>query len=85
MPFTVAKGVEISGGRFKAESAEVAIEGQFVSPTRAEGTIRALSDDVRRCGVPDEGQWTADCSLSVERWEEGFKAERATSGPCAEQ
>lgn len=84
MPSTVATDIKISGGRFKAESGDVAVEGQFVSPTKAEGTIRGLSDDAGKCGVPGEGQWSAECNLSVERWGEGFKAEPAASGPCAQ-
>jgi hypothetical protein len=60
------KDVGVEDGRFQVEFAGVVIEGRFVSPTRAEGTIRALTGEGQewleelQCGVPEQGQWTAE-------------------------
>src|SRR3990172_316811 len=82
-PVTVAKDVKVAGGQFRAEDNDVVIQGQFISSTEVEGTIHALTDDARSCGVPDEGKWTAKCDLVATKSGEGYTIEKAKSGPCA--
>jgi hypothetical protein len=84
LPSTIAADLEIEEGKFSAESDEILIDGRFMSPTTAEGTIRALTEDARDCGVPDEGRWMAECNLSAEPYGDGgFQLEEPT-GPCAQ-
>jgi hypothetical protein len=61
----VGDDIEIEGGGFRVESTDVVIEGRFVIHSRAEGTIRALTGKARDCGVPDQGQWTAEWSVAL--------------------
>jgi hypothetical protein len=76
---TVGTDVAIDGGSFTAESADVAIDGEFTSPERAEGEIRALTSAAQACGVPESGTWAADCELQVKESDGGFEAR---SGGC---
>jgi hypothetical protein len=84
LPITVAKDVKIEGGKFKAEYPEVIILGEFVSSTQAKGTIRALTEDAKSCGIPEEATWVAQCNMSVEKKGDGYALASAKSGPCAQ-
>lgn len=75
----VGSNVSVADGKFTARSNYVAIDGKFVSPRRAEGTIRALSDDATQCGVPRSGRWTAECTKRVAKGGRGLEIE---SGGC---
>lgn len=77
---TVGTDVPIDGGTFSVESKDVAIEGEFVTPERAEGEIRARTPAAEDCGVPRTGQWSADCDLLVTREGDGFSAEGGECG-----
>lgn len=65
-PVRVEENVELDGSTFNAESEDVAIEGEFVSATEAEGTIRDPSADAQACGLSDGDAWTSSCELTVE-------------------
>lgn len=84
-PVTIGSDIPIEGGRFQTKSKDVRLEGQFVSRVRAEGTISALTEAARGCGVPDQGTWAAVCNLAVEKTDGGFQTSKPTSGPCAQQ
>jgi hypothetical protein len=75
LPLRVATNVRIEHGEFVAASQDIAIEGEFVGSGRAEGTIRALSERSRACGVPDEGKWYATHQLSARRSGDGYVVE----------
>lgn len=64
---TVAEAVPLTEGAFTAESPDVRIEGLFVSPIRAEGTIEALTQNAMDCGIGESASWVAECDLSVQR------------------
>ena len=64
---TVAEAVPLTDGSFLAESPDVRIEGSFVTPTRAEGTIEALTQNAMDCGIGESASWVAECDLGVER------------------
>ena len=64
-PVKVAESVAVENGNFTAQSADVAVEGEFTSPTEATGTIRALTPDAEGCGIPADGSWTSTCDMSV--------------------
>jgi hypothetical protein len=84
LPVTVGRNLDLDGGKFTTKAPDVEIAGEFVSERRAEGTIRALTANARECGVPEQGSWTADCNLEVERTSGGgFSVSTAKQGPCA--
>jgi hypothetical protein len=58
-PLRVATAVSHDLGSFSASSADVRIEGEFRSETLARGTISALSQRARDCGIPTSSQWYA--------------------------
>lgn len=64
---TIGEAVPLAEGSFVAESPDVRIEGAFVSPTRAEGTITALTQNAIDCGIGESATWAADCDMSLER------------------
>lgn len=64
---TIAEAVPLTDGSFRAESPDVCIGGSFVSPTRAEGTIEALTQNAMDCGIGESASWVAECDLSVKR------------------
>jgi hypothetical protein len=76
---TAGSNVAVTDGKFTAKSSDVAIDGTFVSPRRAEGTIRGLSESASQCGVPPTGRWTADCNKRVAKMGGGVSIE---SGGC---
>jgi len=82
LPTTIADAVEIDSGRFSARSADVAIEGRFTSPRKARGTIRALTQDARSCGIPSTSSaWTSKCDLRVKAKPRGGMVTSVTTGP----
>lgn len=84
LPVTVGRNLELDGGKFSTKAPDVEVEGEFVSGTRAEGTIRALTANAGECGVPKQGSWTAECNLEVEKTSGGgFSVSTAKKGPCA--
>lgn len=69
-PVRVEENVELDGRSFTAESDDVAIDGEFVSSTEAEGTIREPSVDAQGCGLSDGDTWSSTCELTVEAEED---------------
>lgn len=80
--FSVAEQVKVDSGKFTADSQDIAITGRFTSPIEAQGSIRALSDVARHCGVPEEGQWIAKCDLAVAQQGDGYTLRPIDSGTC---
>jgi hypothetical protein len=81
---SVGTDVPITAGAFSLESTDVAIDGEFVTPERAEGQIQALTPEAEACGVPVAGEWSAECELLVEASDGGFSAEAGGCGLIGE-
>jgi len=75
----VLTDVLVSAGTFKLEFPDVSVEGEFVTPERAEGEIRGLTSAAQSCGFPETLEWGADCNQTVILEGDAFSTE---SGEC---
>lgn len=71
-PLRVSEGVPHDLGRFAAESIDVRIEGDFIESTLATGTIDAVSQRARDCGVPMTSGWMAALAMSARAEGDGY-------------
>jgi hypothetical protein len=63
-PVIVGSDIPIKDGKFRVETSEMIIEGQFVSPSRAEGTVKTLID-LSNCGISNSATWVSECNLDL--------------------